>query len=64
VHVCDDDTSRLAYVEVLGDEKGPTTVGFFARAVAWFAQRGITIQRVMPTTAPPCLSAVWGYLVR
>jgi transposase InsO family protein len=59
VHVCVDDTSRLAYVEVLPDEKAPTTVGFLARAVAWFAQRGVTIQRVMSDNGPNYRSTAW-----
>ena len=32
-----DDATRLAYVEVLPDERGPTAAGFLRRAVAWFA---------------------------
>ena len=32
VHVCVDDATRLAYVEVLGDEKAATAIGFLARA--------------------------------
>jgi transposase InsO family protein len=59
VHVCVDDTSRLAYVEVLDDEKATTTVGFLARAVAWFADRGITIQRVMSDNGSPYRSTAW-----
>jgi transposase InsO family protein len=47
VHVCVDDATRLAYVEVLGDEKGPTAAGFLRRAVAFFAAHGITVARVM-----------------
>lgn len=47
VHVCIDDFSRLAYVEILEDEKGPTTVGFLKRALAWFAAHGVRAQRVM-----------------
>ena len=46
-HVAIDDTSRLAYVEILDDETGPTCVGFLRRAIAWFAAQGITVQRVM-----------------
>ena len=34
VHVAVDDATRLSYVEVWADEKGPTTVGFLSRAVA------------------------------
>lgn len=47
VHVAVDDNSRLAYVEVLSDERGETCVGFLQRAVAWFATHGVTVERVM-----------------
>lgn len=47
VHVAVDDNSRLAYVEVLGDERGETCVGFLRRAIAWFAAQAITVERVM-----------------
>jgi transposase InsO family protein len=47
VHVCVDDATRLAYVEVLADEKGHTTVGFLRRAVAFYAGYGISVERVM-----------------
>jgi transposase InsO family protein len=46
-HVAIDDTSRLAYVEILDDEKGATCVEFLRRAIAWFADHGITVERVM-----------------
>src|SRR3954447_26127346 len=36
VHVCVDDATRLAYTEVLADERGETAAGFLRRAVAWF----------------------------
>ena len=39
VHVCIDDHSRAAYVEVLDDETGDTCARFLARAVVWFASR-------------------------
>jgi len=47
VHVCVDDATRLAYVEVLSDERGQTAVGFLRRAVEWFGSMGITVERVM-----------------
>jgi transposase InsO family protein len=47
VHVCVDDFTRLAYVEVLQDEVGVTAVGFLRRAAAWFAEQGVTVERVM-----------------
>src|SRR5258706_12982571 len=40
-HVAIDDASRLAYVEVLADEKGPSTVTFLQRALAWYRAHGI-----------------------
>jgi transposase InsO family protein len=47
VHVAVDDTSRLAYVEILDDEKAVTCVGFLRRAIAWFAAQGVVVRRVM-----------------
>ena len=47
VHVCVDDATRLAYVEVLEDEKGQTASGFLRRAVEWFESMGISVERVM-----------------
>ena len=47
VHVCIDDHSRAAYVEVLDDETGDSCARFLARAVVWFASQGITVRRVM-----------------
>jgi transposase InsO family protein len=47
VHVCVDDATRLAYVEVLSDEKGHTVAGFLRRAVAFYARHDIRVERVM-----------------
>jgi transposase InsO family protein len=47
VHVAIDDYSRLAYAEVLHDEKASTAIGFLRRAVTFFAGHGIRVQRVM-----------------
>jgi transposase InsO family protein/transposase-like protein len=47
VHVCVDDATRLAYVEVLGDEKATTAVGFLRRAAAFYAAHGIAVHAVM-----------------
>jgi transposase InsO family protein len=51
-HVAVDDTSRLAYIEILDDERGVTCVAFLRRAIAWFATHGITVQRVMTDNGP------------
>jgi transposase InsO family protein len=47
VHVCVDDATRLAYVEVLEDETAVTAVGFLRRAVAHFATRGVRVRAVL-----------------
>ena len=47
VHVCVDDATRLAYAEVLPDERGQTAAAFLRRAVAWLASYGIAVERVM-----------------
>jgi transposase len=59
IHVCVDDTTRLAYVEVLPNETAEVSIGFLERAVAWFAARGITIKRVMTDNGAPYVSARW-----
>jgi transposase InsO family protein len=47
VHIAIDDYSRLAYAEVLADEKAATVVGFLRRAVAFFARHGIRVERLL-----------------
>jgi transposase InsO family protein len=47
VHVAVDDATRLAYAEVLSDERGATAAGFVHRAIAWFSSFGITVERVL-----------------
>jgi len=52
VHVCIDDCTRLAYVEVLDDERKETVSAFLQRAVAWFAAHGVIIERLMTDNGP------------
>ncbi|WP_284263859.1 IS481 family transposase [Roseicyclus amphidinii] len=47
VHVAVDDATRLAYVEVLPDERKDTTTGFLLRALRWFRRHGIRVERFM-----------------
>ncbi len=47
MHVCVDDCTRLAYVEVLTDEKTDTVIGFLKRAIAHFAELGVLVERLM-----------------
>ena len=52
VHSLVDDHSRLAYSEILADEKGPTCAAFLSRAIGYFAAHGIpTIERLMTDNA-------------
>jgi transposase InsO family protein len=46
-HVCIDDHSRLAYVEILPDERAETAAAFVRRAVRWLRQQGIHAERVL-----------------
>src|SRR5271167_4850191 len=52
VHVAIDDATRLAYVEVLTDEKAITAVGFLRRALSFYASHGVTVERVMTDNGP------------
>ena len=51
VHVAVDDASRLAYVEVLRDERGSTVTAFLWRALAWYRRHGIRVRRIMTDNA-------------
>lgn len=51
VHVAVDDHSRLAFVRVLPDEKGPTCAAFLTEAAAFFASHGIPVREVMTDNA-------------
>jgi transposase InsO family protein len=46
-HSAIDDHCRVAYTEILPDEKGPTTAGFLDRAVVFYAELGVTIERLL-----------------
>ena len=47
LHVAIDDASRLAYTELLPDEKKESAIAFLDRALDWFARLGVTVERVM-----------------
>jgi transposase InsO family protein len=59
VHVCIDDASRLAYGEVLPDERKTSAVAFLKRAVGWFARHGVTVERVMTDNGSAYRSHDW-----
>ena len=52
VHSVVDDHSRAAYVEVLADERRDTVIAFWARALAWLHDRGITVCAVLTDNGP------------
>jgi transposase InsO family protein len=47
VHIAIDDCTRLAYVEVLSDERATTAIAFLRRAVAFYQRHGITVERLI-----------------
>jgi transposase InsO family protein len=47
VHIAIDDCTRLAYAEVLPDQRTSTVIGFLARAIAFYARYGITVQQLL-----------------
>jgi transposase InsO family protein len=64
MHMAIDDATRLVYAEILGDEKGRTTALFLVRAVRWFRQQGITVDRVLTDNGGPYRSAAWRRVCR
>jgi transposase InsO family protein len=59
LHTALDDHSRLAYTEILSDETSQTAVAFLARAAAWYAAAGITIERVITDNGGCYRSKAW-----
>jgi len=59
VHVCIDDYSRVAYAEVLPNERKESASAFLRRAVRWFGQYGITVKRVLTDNGACYLSHLW-----
>jgi transposase InsO family protein len=59
IHAAVDDHSRLAYAEIHDDETRETASAFLIRAAAWFAVRGITVQRVLTDNGACYRSITW-----
>jgi transposase InsO family protein len=59
VHTVIDDHSRVAYAEVHDDEKAATAAGVLYRAVAWFAERGVVVERVLSDNGGAYRSYLW-----
>ena len=59
VHTVIDDHSRIAYAEIHDDETAATAVAVLRRATAWFAARGVTVQRVLSDNGSAYRSHAW-----
>jgi len=59
VHTVIDDHSRVAYAECHDDESSATAVGVLYRAVAWFAERGVTVEQVLSDNGSAYRSFLW-----
>jgi transposase InsO family protein len=59
VHTVIDDYSRVAYAECHDDETAATATGVLYRAVAWFADRGVTVERVLSDNGSAYKSILW-----
>ena len=58
VHIAIDDCTRLAYAEVLPDEKATTATGFLRRVVAFYRRHGIAVERVITDNGSAYRSAI------
>jgi transposase InsO family protein len=58
VQLCIDDYSRLAYAEVLPDQKTTTAIGFLHRPVAFYRRRGIRVERMLTDNGSAYVSAL------
>jgi transposase InsO family protein len=59
VHTVIDDHSRVAYAEICDNEKADTAVAVLRRATAWFAELGVTVERVLSDNGPAYKSHAW-----
>ena len=59
LHVAIDDHTRLAYAEVLPAEDGKICAAFLTRALAWYRDQGIQVERVLTDNAGAYRSRPW-----
>jgi transposase InsO family protein len=59
VHTVIDDHSRVAYAEIHDDERTETALGVLRRAVSWFSDHGVTVERVLSDNGPAYRSHAW-----
>ena len=59
MHTVIDDHSRVAYAEICADEKAETAIGVPLRAVSWFADRDVSVERVLSDNGSAYKSPSW-----
>ena len=64
VHVCVDDATRLAFAEVLSNERAVTAIAFLRRCLAFYRAHGVRVERVMTDNGSAYVSAVFGLACR
>lgn len=64
VHVAIDDATRLAYAEVLPDERRASAAGFLVRAVRWYREQGVGVERVMSDNGSAYVSKLFARTMR
>jgi len=64
VHVAIDDASRLAYTELLPNERKESAVAFTGRAIDWFASHGVSVERIMTDNGSAYRSHAYRDLLR
>jgi transposase InsO family protein len=64
VHIAVDDHTRLAYAEVLADERATTAIAFVRRAVAFFGRYGIHVERVLTDNGSAYVSTIHAVVCR
>lgn len=64
VHICVDDATRLAFAEVLANERAVTAIGFLRRCLAFYRSHGVGVERVMTDNGSAYVSAVFALACR
>jgi transposase InsO family protein len=64
VHICVDDATRLAYAEVLDNERAVTAIAFLRRCLACYRAHGVRVERVMTDNGSAYVSAVFALACR
>ncbi|SIS02281.1 Integrase core domain-containing protein [Micromonospora avicenniae] len=59
MHTVVDDYSRVAYAEIRDDEKAATAIDVLRRAVTWFTDRGVAVERVLTDNGSAYKSYAW-----